>query len=56
VSLDLTLDLQAMLGRGQKLVTIWSRTLQELGHTSAADHVTLHLDIPAEDFVALHIA
>ena len=54
--IDLKIDLRAMLGAGQKRLTIWSRTQQKLGRRCATGTTTLHLDIPADDLVAVHVA
>ncbi len=50
-----TLDVPTLLGCRQAHYTIWSRTLTQLGEGEATGSVTLTLDLPAEDFVAIHL-
>jgi hypothetical protein len=55
-SWDLEIDLKGILGEGEKKVEVWSRTLEKLSSRSARDQVRIRLDIPAEDFVAVHVS
>ncbi|MHB9038442.1 MAG: hypothetical protein ACYC64_17460 [Armatimonadota bacterium] len=54
-STDLTIDLKSMLGEGKKSVEVWTRDLQMKTSISATDSATLQLEVPSEDFVAVHI-
>lgn len=54
--LDLTLDTRAILGTGPHRVVIYSRTLEERGSRSDdSGKIIAQIDVPAEDFVALHL-
>jgi len=55
-ALDLTVDAREILGDGQYRTKIYSRTLQERGTLSSnAGKITAKIDVPAEDFIALHL-
>jgi hypothetical protein len=56
-ALDLAVAAQGILGAGKHRAVVYSRTLEQRGTLSSddADKITTHLDVPAEDFVALHI-
>jgi hypothetical protein len=54
-SLELKLDVAGILGAGRRRAQVWSRALQSLGETSGSGEITLRLDIPADDFVAIHL-
>jgi hypothetical protein len=55
ISVQFTLDLGQMLGSAKQKLEAWSRELKHLSTTVAALSATLALDIPAEDFVGVHI-
>jgi len=55
-ALQLTLDVAGMLGAGERRAQVWSRTLRELGNGVGRETICVPLDIPAEDFVAVHIS
>src|SRR6185436_14391291 len=53
---ELTLDARAILGDGPHRAVIYSRTLEQRGSRSDdSGKITANIDIPAEDFVALHL-
>ncbi|MBI3942350.1 MAG: hypothetical protein HY326_05000 [Chloroflexi bacterium] len=53
--LDLEVDLAAILGPGHHRVTVWSRTLQPLASSIASNQMALTVEVPAEDFIGIHI-
>ena len=52
---DLTLDVRGILGRPGKTATVWSRGLKQLASVPASDEARLRVQVPAEDFVSIHI-
>ena len=55
-ALDLTVDAAGILGDGQYTGTVYSRTLGERGTlVDKTGKLTAHVEVPAEDFVALHL-
>jgi hypothetical protein len=54
--LELTMDTRAILGDGPHRAVIYSRTLEQRGSRSDdSGKITANIDIPAEDFIALHL-
>ena len=55
-SLALTLDARGMLGAGERVAVVTARNLEVLSrHAEADGHIRLHVAVPADDFVAIHL-
>ena len=55
-ALDLTVDARGILGDGAYRAVMYSRNLEKRGTLSGdAGRITAHVDVPAEDFVSLHL-
>lgn len=55
LSTDLALDLESIVGKGRMTVEVWTRDLKIRRSTQATKSATVHLEAPAEDFVAVHV-
>jgi hypothetical protein len=54
-SYKLTIDVEKILGAGERKVEIWTRTLKKLSSQTANGNVTLQVNVPKEDFMAIHL-